>query len=295
MNNVNNFISYLKDTKKYAENTIVNYKKDILEYLAFLDSNKIVIEQTDYRTVKKYSKYLYDKKLTNKSIARIYSSLRMFYRFLEKEKVVKGNIFTLIANPKKEKTLPRFVNDYELDKMFASFDLSVAKDQRNKLILELLYATGVRVSELVLITLDDIDFDNYSIKILGKGSKQRYVFFGNYCYEALCKYLKEGRYEYLKGKNSNYLLLNKYGNKMSVVSIRNIINEVITKCSLDIKISPHVLRHTFATHLLNEGADIVHVKELLGHSCLSTTSIYTHVTNEKIKEVYYKAHPRAKI
>ena len=168
------------------------------------------------------------------------------------------------------------------------------KGQRDRLILEILYGTGVRVSELVNIKINDIDFNNNSIKVRGKGNKDRYVFYGKYCKEAINNYIKNGRISLLNGQTCDYLLLNRFGKNISVVSIRKILNEIINKCSLDIKISPHVLRHTFATHLLNEGADIMHVKELLGHSSLSTTSIYTHVTNEKIKEVYYKTHPRAK-
>ena len=236
---------------------------------------------------------IYKKKLSKRSIDRKYSLIRTFYNYLEKKNVLENNIFTLVENPKKEEKLPRFINEYELDKMFEVPDNS-PKGQRDRLILELLYGTGVRVSELVNIKINDIDFNNNSIKVRGKGNKDRYVFYGKYCKEAINNYIKNGRISLLNGQTCDYLLLNRFGKNISVVSIRKILNDIINKCSLDIKISPHVLRHTFATHLLNEGADIMHVKELLGHSSLSTTSIYTHVTNEKIKEVYYKTHPRAK-
>lgn len=290
---LNNFISYLTDNKRYSPYTITSYKKDTYDYLEFLKKNNIDIKNSNYKIVEEYSNYLYKKKLSKRSIARKYSSIRTFYNYLEKNNILENNIFNLLENPKKEKKLPRFINEYELDKMFEIPDNS-PKGQRDRLILELLYGTGVRVSELVNIKINDIDFNNNSIKVRGKGNKDRYVFYGKYCKEAINNYIKNGRISLLNGQTCDYLLLNRFGKNISVVSIRKILNEIINKCSLDIKISPHVLRHTFATHLLNEGADIMHVKELLGHSSLSTTSIYTHVTNEKIKEVYYKTHPRAK-
>lgn len=290
---LNNFISYLTNNKRYSPYTITSYKKDTYDYLEFLKKNNIDIKNSNYKIVEEYSKYLYKKKLSKRSIARKYSSIRTFYNYLEKNNILDNNIFNLLENPKKEEKLPRFINEYELDKMFEIPDNS-PKGQRDRLILELLYGTGVRVSELVNIKINDIDFNNNSIKVRGKGNKDRYVFYGKYCKEAINNYIKNGRISLLNGQTCDYLLLNRFGKNISVVSIRKILNEIINKCSLDIKISPHVLRHTFATHLLNEGADIMHVKELLGHSSLSTTSIYTHVTNEKIKEVYYKTHPRAK-
>lgn len=290
---LNNFISYLTNNKRYSPYTITSYKKDTYDYLEFLKKNNIDIKNSNYKIVEEYSKYLYKKKLSKRSIARKYSSIRTFYNYLEKNNILENNIFNLVENPKKEEKLPRFINEYELDKMFEIPDNS-PKGQRDRLILELLYGTGVRVSELVNIKINDIDFNNNSIKVRGKGNKDRYVFYGKYCKEAINNYIKNGRISLLNGQTCDYLLLNRFGKNISVVSIRKILNEIINKCSLDIKISPHVLRHTFATHLLNEGADIMHVKELLGHSSLSTTSIYTHVTNEKIKEVYYKTHPRAK-
>ena len=290
---LNNFISYLTNNKRYSPYTITSYKKDTYDYLEFLKKNNIDIKNSNYKIVEEYSKYLYKKKLSKRSIARKYSSIRTFYNYLEKKNILENNIFNLLENPKKEEKLPRFINEYELDKMFEIPDNS-PKGQRDRLILEILYGTGVRVSELVNIKINDIDFNNNSIKVRGKGNKDRYVFYGKYCKEAINNYIKNSRISLLNGQTCDYLLLNRFGKNISVVSIRKILNEIINKCSLDIKISPHVLRHTFATHLLNEGADIMHVKELLGHSSLSTTSIYTHVTNEKIKEVYYKTHPRAK-
>ena len=163
------------------------------------------------------------------------------------------------------------------------------------MILEMLYATGVRVSELVNIKLKDIDYSEKTIKILGKGSKERVVIYGSFCEEALERYLEDGRIKLLNNKEDNgYLFLNKDGNKITERSIRKILDNIITKAALDIHVSPHMLRHTFATDMLNSGADLISVKELLGHESLNTTSIYTHVSQEQIKKVYEMAHPRAK-
>ena len=166
-------------------------------------------------------------------------------------------------------------------------------DQRNAAIIELLYASGVRVSELVSIKVRDIDFYNKNIKIFGKGSKERYVIFGEYCEEKLKKYLKDAREQLRNNKDIDYLFLNKDGEKLSDRFVRNIIKKIVTDQAISKGISPHTFRHTFATDMLNNGADLMTVKELLGHSSLSTTSIDTHITSERLKEVYKKAHPRA--
>jgi len=176
--------------------------------------------------------------------------------------------------------------------MFLIPNINNPLGQRNLLIIRMLYATGVRVSELVNIKLSDINISDRTIKILGKGSKERIVVFGNNTKETLNLYLKDGRNK-LNVSNVNYLFLNKNGNKLSDRYVRNIINDIIFKASIQLHVSPHMLRHTFATDMLNNGADLVSVKDLLGHESLNTTSIYTHVSDDKIKEIYNKAHPRA--
>ena len=289
---LNNFISYLTNNKRYSPYTITSYKKDTYDYLEFLKKNNIDIKNSNYKIVEEYSKYLYKKKLSKRSIARKYSSIRTFYNYLEKKNILENNIFNLLENPKKEEKLPRFINEYELDKMFEIPDNS-PKGQRDRLILEILYGTGVRVSELVGIKLLDIDKNNNSIKILGKGRKERIVFFGSYARDILDLYLKDGRRKILKDHQSDYLFLNKNGNKLSARYVRVIINKVVSHCGIEYHISPHTLRHTFATDMLNAGADLMSVKELLGHSSLNTTSIYTHVSQDKLKDIYDMAHPRA--
>ena len=290
MNYIDDFIKYLKVIKKDSEYTLVNYKKDIEELYDFY-TDLINIDEV---IVREYLEYLYSKGLNRNSISRKLSSIRSFYNYLLKENIIKINYFKEISNPKKNKSLPKYAKDNDLEKMFNSFNKEKPLEQRNLLILEMLYATGIRVSELVNIKINDIDKFNNSIKILGKGSKERIVFYGSFCEDILELYLKEGRRELLKNKTNDYLFINKNGNQLSDRYIRKMIDNVVRKCEIDYHISPHTLRHTFATDMLNSGADLISVKELLGHSTLDTTSIYTHVSNEQIKKVYDFAHPRAK-
>ncbi|MBQ6494928.1 MAG: tyrosine recombinase XerC [Bacilli bacterium] len=290
MNYIDDFIKYLKVIKKDSEYTLVNYKKDIEELYDFY-TDLINIDEV---IVREYLEYLYSKGLNRNSISRKLSSIRSFYNYLLKENIIKVNYFKEISNPKKNKSLPKYAKDNDLEKMFNSFNKEKPLEQRNLLILEMLYATGIRVSELVNIKINDIDKFNNSIKILGKGSKERIVFYGSFCEDILELYLKEGRRELLKNKTNDYLFINKNGNQLSDRYIRKMIDNVVRKCEIDYHISPHTLRHTFATDMLNSGADLISVKELLGHSTLDTTSIYTHVSNEQIKKVYDFAHPRAK-
>ena len=287
MKELDNFYKYL-DSKGYSSNTISSYKKDLNQFIKF-SKGKIDV---DYSFIRSYLQFLHNKKYTNKSIARHISSLKSFYKYLTKNEIVKDNPCLLLSNPKIEKKLPNYINYNDLEILFSIPDKDDILELRNLLILELLYSTGIRVSELVNIKLDDIDFDNKRIYILGKGNKERYVLFGKICNDILMEYLEKSRNKL--NKNSDYLLLNKFGNKITDRAIRMIIDDIVKKSSLKLNISPHTLRHTFATHLLNEGADLKIVQELLGHENISTTGIYTHVSNEHLRKVYLDAHPRAK-
>lgn len=287
MKELDNFCEYLKG-KGYSNYTISNYQKDLRLFLNF--SNNII--NVDYSFMRTYLQFLHNKKYTNKSIARHISSLKSFYKYLTKNEIVKENPCLLISNPKIEKKLPNYVNYNDLEILFTIPDKNDVLGLRNLLILELLYSTGIRVSELVNIKLSDIDFSNNRIFILGKGNKERYVLYGKICNDLLTEYLKKSRKKL--NKNSDYLLLNKFGNKITDRAIRMIIDDIVKKSSLKLNISPHTLRHTFATHLLNEGADLKIVQELLGHENIATTGIYTHVSNEHLRRVYLNAHPRAK-
>lgn len=290
MKYIDDFIKYLKVVKKDSNYTLINYRNDLLELYDFYND----LINIDEIIVREYLEFLYSKGLNRNSISRKLSAIRSFYNYLISCDIISVNYFKDISNPKKAKTLPKYVLDKDLEIMFNFFDKSKTLDQRNLLILEMLYATGVRVGELVLIKIQDIDKYNNSIRILGKGFKERMVFYGSFCEDILDIYLNDGRLKLLKGKESEYLFINKNGSVLSTRYVRKMIDNVVRKCEINYNISPHTLRHTFATDMLNAGADLVSVKELLGHSSLNTTSIYTHVTNEQIKKVYEIAHPRAK-
>ena len=284
MKYLDDYITYIKSNKRYSVYTINNYYKDIIDFINYLD-------KVDYLKIKDedvvyYLEYLYNQKYNKNSISRKLSSLRSFYNYLVNNDIIAYNYFNNHKNPKKDKILPKYIKDEDLELMF-----SKTKNIRDKLILELLFVTGIRVSELVNIKVNDINLYNREIKIFGKGSKERIVIFSTNCLNNLNNYLKER--DKINKKNSNYLILNKNGGKISTTSIRNILNKIKLISGAKTKITPHMLRHTFATDMLNNGADLVSVKKLLGHESLDTTSIYTHVTNEQVKKVYENAHPRA--
>lgn len=287
------YLEYLNVVKEYSDKTILSYKDDLIEYNEFLGDNFTKITDINYDTVEDYMKFLYNRKINKNSISRKLSSIRGLYNYLIKNDIVKVNYFNEISNPRKELYLPKFLKDDELDILFSVCCFDTPSDQRDSLIIELLYATGVRVSELVNIKISDIDMKDMSIKVLGKGNKERIVLYNNHTSKALDIYLNDG-YKYFNKNNSSYLILNKNGNKLSDRYIRVIINNLVLKAGLNVKISPHTIRHTFATDMLEEGSDLMTVKELLGHESLNTTSIYTHVTNEQIKKTYNMAHPRAR-
>ena len=293
MKYVDKYLEYLKIIRKYSEKTLQSYKDDLIEYNEFLGNSFTNILEVDKNIVNEYLKYLYERDLNKNSICRKLSSIRGLYNYLVREEIISDNLFNNISNPKKELYLPKFLNDTEMDKLFDVCSDNNPINQRDSLILELLYSTGLRVSELINIKIKDIDTKEKVIKVLGKGSKERIVLYNNHTDIALEKYISDG-YHVFNKCNSGYLILNKDGNKLSDRYVRSIINKLARKAGLNIKISPHTIRHTFATDMLEEGADLVTVKELLGHESLNTTSIYTHITNEQIRKTYNMAHPRAK-
>ena len=292
MKYIEKYLEYLRVVKKYSEKTIISYYDDLILYNEFLGNKFINILDINYDTVKEYMKYLYSLNIGKSSISRKLSSIRGLYNYLLREDLVKDNYFNKISNPKKDNYLPKFLKDDELNKLFSVCKYDTAINQRNSVIIELLYATGIRVSELVNIRLSDIDLNERIIKVLGKGSKERIVIFNNHTKKAIDIYLNDG-YHIFNKVNSGYLILNKDGNKLSERYVRNIINKLVINAGLDIKISPHTFRHTFATDMLEDGSDLMTVKELLGHESLNTTSIYTHLSDDKIREIYDKTHPRA--
>lgn len=291
---INRFIEYLKYQRNYSDFTCNNYNKDLNEYNSFILNNKINYKNMDYNEAKEYVIYLNKKNDAKSTISRKLSSLRTFYKYLVLNNKVESNPFLLVSSPKKEKRIPKFINYNNMEEILNVPNIKTKEGQRERVILEVLYASGVRVSELVNIKLKDIDFSNKNILILGKGSKERLVSFGDYALEYINLYLKEGRNLLLDGVKSDYLIVGKKSEKLTTRRVEQIIDDIIKRTSIKLNITPHMFRHTFATHLLDNGCDLLVVQELLGHASLSSTEIYTHVSNEHLREVYLKCHPRNK-
>lgn len=289
---IENFEKYLINERKYPDNTVISYLNDLSNYNDYIEENKINYKTINKDQIRGYLKYLDSLNRSKSSISRNLSALRNFYSYLININVIDNNPFKSIRNPKKDKKLPNFLQHDELKTIFDSIDMSTSLGLRNRLIIELLYATGIRVSELTSLKLSNIDQHNNEIRILGKGNKERIVFFGEYAKKFLKLYINEARDELLDGNKSEYLLINNNGTQLTSRGAELVVNEVVKKAALKHNISPHVLRHTFATDLLNNGADLKSVQELLGHESLSTTQIYTHITNERLRSVYLRSFPR---
>ncbi len=284
INVINDFISYISK-KNYSVNTHTSYINDLYYFYIFIKKD---LTKVTFEDIKDYLEHLNLKKEKTSSIRRKISSLKSFYKFLYKNNYInkKDYPLTKIAYPKMEKKLPKFI--YYNDLLEIINESSKDKDGvRDRLIIEMLYATGVRVSELINIKINDIDFNNRRIIVLGKGNKERIVYYGEYAEEVLKEYMKTH-----ERKNHNYLFVNSKGGKLTDRGVRYIIDNIMSKLSVKTHVTPHVLRHTFATDMLNNGCDIKVVQELLGHSSLKATEIYTHVTNEHLKKVYYECFPR---
>lgn len=293
---LNMFIQYLQIEKDFSPYTVEFYTKDIKNFFLFMNEQGIEhVENVEYFDVRLYLTKLYNDKLSRKSVARKISSLRSFFKFLLKEKIIQENPFSYVSIPKIEKRLPDFFYEEEIRELFKACAGDTPLDQRNQVILEILYGTGIRVSELCNIRLQDIDLDLSVILIHGKGKKLRYVPFGSFAQDALVRYLQDGRKKILKNSKQDheFLLVNYRGGKLTPRGVATILNQIIEKSSLHGNIHPHKLRHTFATHLLNNGADMRIVQELLGHENLSTTQVYTHVTKGYLRNIYMNHHPRA--
>ena len=282
MKNAYKFLDYLKFEKGFSDYTVKSYETDLKEFYDFALDKDINIE-----LVREYLRKLYEDKYSNRSISRKVSSLKSYFKYLESEGIIKDNFMRLISNPKIEKTLPNYLNYDDLERLLNFPDRSNKYGLRDALILEMLYSSGVRVSELANMRLSDIDFNERKILILGKGSKERYVYYGSKCADLLDKYLK------IDHRDSPYLLIGKRKEKLNEREIRAIVTDTAKKAGISVHVTPHTLRHTYATHMLNEGADLKSVGDLLGHESLSTTQIYTHVSNERLRQVYLSAHPRA--
>ncbi len=296
---INDFAIYLKNNRNYSKHTILAYENDLLQYYQYLLSSRRheSIDEINHFAIRKYIVHLKENNLARKSIARKVSTIRSFFKYLLKERIISSNPALNLVTPKIDKKLPCFLYIQEINKLIESTESGKPQGKRDKTILELLYGTGMRVSEMVNLDMNDIDLEERTLRVFGKGSKERILPLSNPCMKALDDYMSIRKKNYLKKypktNNNKALLLNRFGGRLTARSICRIINKYMKISGLNKKISPHVLRHTFASHLLGGGADLRSVQELLGHESLSTTQIYTHITKERLKSVYQKTHPRS--
>ncbi|MCM8795403.1 MAG: tyrosine recombinase XerC [Candidatus Omnitrophica bacterium] len=279
------FIRYLQIEKNYSSYTILNYQLDLKDFEKFLGDT--ALEKVDYLVLRKYLARLKERNLSNRTLNRHLSSLRSFFKFLVREGYLKNNPISSILSPKQERHLPVFLTEEEVVRLIESVIPNDERGLRDRAILETFYSTGMRISELASLNIDDIDFIGGIVKVLGKGKKERLAPIGEKAISSIRSYLDKRK------KSSAAIFLNKSGRRITTRGIRNIIYKYIRLAGIKQGISAHTLRHSFATHLLNRGADLRSVQELLGHAHLSTTQIYTHLTTERLKDIYDKTHPRA--
>ncbi len=282
---IEKFIRYLEIEKNYSKHTVLNYTLDLEAFRDFLQDTPL--DRVDYLALRKYLAALKEKHLGNRSMARRLSSLRSFFKFLVREGFLKTNPITSVMSPKLDKHLPSFLTEGEVTRLLESVFSPDERGLRDKAIIETFYSTGIRISELVGLNMAEMDFIGGVLKVMGKGRKERIVPIGEQAIAALRAYLKE------RGTQAQAVFLNKNGTRITDRGVRNIVTKYLRIAGMKQGVSVHTLRHSFATHLLNRGADLRSVQELLGHANLSTTQIYTHLTTDRLKSVYDKAHPRA--
>lgn len=292
------FISYLLVEKNSSELTGANYKRDIREFEQFMllkEGAAFCWEQVQVPHIRSYLAYLNQKAYARRTIARRISSLRSLYKFLLREGRIEQNPFTKVRTPKLDKRLPVFLEETEIEAILELPD-KAPLGLRDQAVLELLYATGCRVSELAGLQLQDVDLSSLFVLLHGKGSKDRIVPVGQTCKAAFLRYYAESRTLLMQKYHAEehpFVFVNNRGGPLTDRSVRRILDKYVQQLALQKNVSPHTIRHTFATHLLEHGADLRAVQELLGHASLSTTQIYTHITNERINKIYEKNFPRA--
>ena len=288
------FMSYIQLEKNYSEHTVHHYEQDLADFFLFLDKEGVSnIQEVEYLHARNYMTKLYEAKLSRPTVSRKISSIRSFFRYANREFGLSEAPFRSLYHPKKEERLPQFFYEEELEQLFSSVQGEDNLSIRNTALLELLYATGMRVSECVSLRIRDLDWHMHIVKVMGKGRKERYIPYGQFASEALEQYIEEARPKLMKRREHDSLFVNSRGEPLTDRGIRHILTECMKKASVNSAIYPHMIRHTFATHLLNNGADLRTVQELLGHSHLSSTQVYTHVTKEHLRNTYLKSHPRA--
>jgi integrase/recombinase XerD len=288
------FTDYLRVEKGASPNTIASYEADLRDFLAFVESLSVKsLSDVKGNTVRRYIESLSRKGMTSSSISRRLSSLRSFYRFLISERLVEESPVEGVDTPKGWSKLPTVLSVEEVERLLSVYeDAGTPVQLRNRAILELLYASGLRVSELISLKVDDVSQDLGYLRCKGKGNKERVVPVGRVALRALREYLEKGRPHLASPHNSSWLFLNRNGDKLSRQTVWKVIKRAIKLAGIDKNVSPHTLRHSFATHMLERGADLRSLQEMLGHSNISTTQIYTHISRERLKDLHRTFHPR---
>jgi len=300
---IDGFQNYLKVHKNSSDHTNRAYQTDAQQFIAFLsqlfvkEPEMLTPQEINYKIIRQYLSYLTLNGYQKSTIARKLAFIRSFFKFLVQENIIEHNPLVMIRTPKQDKRLPSFLYYTELEQLISMPDLTKVLGIRDKALLELIYSSGLRVSEATAVTVSTLNIDTGYLRVMGKGAKERIVPFGREAALALQNYLTIARPKLLvlaKALNqSDVLFLNNQGGPLTARGVRYVVNKYVKEMALEKKVSPHTLRHSFATHMLDRGADLRVVQELLGHVSLSTTQIYTHVTRQRIKEVYKGAHPRA--
>jgi len=285
---IDKFLDYLVIEKNYSQHTVHNYRTDLKEFEDFLNSRGSPdIKNIDYFLLRKFLGVLSEKKISKRSLSRKISTFKSFFKFTQREGVIKNNPAASLIYPRLDKPLPKFLTEKETDNILSLPKGGDVLSLRDSAILEFLYSTGARVSEMVSLKKDELDLISGTVKVKGKGRKERLLALGEPAIESIKKYLDK------RQDSCRSLFVNKRGTALTDRGVRNIIYKYMKKTAVALKVSPHTFRHSFATHLLNRGADLRSVQELLGHSSIATTQVYTHLTIDSLKKVYQKAHPRA--
>jgi len=290
------YVNYLEAERNVAAYTVRNYTTDLLDFFQFLrDKGVSSLKEVDRHVLRDYLSHLMEQGFAKASIARKLSAIRSLYRYLLREEMIATNPAATTSSPKLDKRLPSFLTTGEIERLLEAPDLSTPQGQRDRALMELLYASGIRVSELVSLNLEQVNLDTNEIRVWGKGAKERIALMGEPAAEALRAYLQQGRSKLFSTRirMTNALFINRYGERLIERRVQRILEKYANTAGIGRRVYPHMLRHTFATHLLDGGADLRVVQELLGHANLSSTQIYTHVTRSQARKVYLSAHPMA--
>ncbi|HKO25237.1 MAG TPA: site-specific tyrosine recombinase XerD [Chloroflexota bacterium] len=288
------FIAYLRAERGFSPNTICAYQNDLAQLADFARAGPVELDLADRGTILAFLLHLHEREYAPSTVARKVAAVKSFYHFLHRQGWIDVDPTASIDSPHVSKYVPKAASVDEIDRLLAQLDDSSPTTVRDKAMLELLYATGMRVTELVSLDLEHVDFENNSVRCAGKGGRVREIPFHDGARDSLTRYIEEGRPKLVGVHDSPALFLNHHGERLTRQGFWLIIKGYAKQAGIE-KITPHTLRHSFATHLLNNGADLRAVQELLGHSCIATTQIYTHVTEAHVRDVYDEAHPRARI